>query len=156
MSGCEAFCRKTRSSAFRANSRFHTLSLVVLFVTAVKLAMKDLREQGRDDLLSTLTELKKELQALRVAKVTQGAASKLGKIRVVRKNIARVLTVYNQAQKSALRSEYSKAKYVPIDLRAKKTRAIRRRLTKHQANAKTVKQVKKERAFPARKYALKA
>lgn len=125
-------------------------------VTAVKLAIKDLREQGRDELLGQLTELKKELQALRVAKVTQGAASKLGKIKVVRKNIARVLTVYNQTQKAALRNAYSKAKYVPVDLRSKKTRAIRRRLTKHQASAKTVKQVKKERAFPARKYALKA
>jgi len=123
---------------------------------AVKIAAKDLREQGKDELLSQLTELKKELQALRVAKVTQGAPSKLGKIRVVRKNIARVLTVYNQTQKKALKDLFGNKKYVPMDLRAKKTRAIRRRLTKHQANAKTVKQIKKERAFPARKYAVKA
>ena len=33
---------------------------------------------------------------LRVAKVTGGAANKLAKIYTVRKNIARVLTVYNQ------------------------------------------------------------
>ena len=37
---------------------------------------------------------------LRVAKVTGGAQSKLAKIKVVRKSIARVLTVYNQTQKS--------------------------------------------------------
>jgi len=76
--------------------------------------------------------------------------------KVVRKSIARVLTVVNQTQRSTLKEEYAKKKYVPIDLRAKKTRAIRRRLTKHQANAKTEKQVKKERAFPARKFAVKA
>lgn len=36
---------------------------------------------------------------LRVAKVTGGAASKLAKIKTVRKKIARVLTVYHQSQK---------------------------------------------------------
>lgn len=35
---------------------------------------------------------------LRVAKVTGGAPNKLAKIHTVRKNIARVLTVYNQNQ----------------------------------------------------------
>jgi large subunit ribosomal protein L35e len=76
--------------------------------------------------------------------------------KVVRKSIARVLTVVNQNQRSALKEAYAKKKYVPVDLRVKKTRAIRRRLTKHEAGAKTEKQVKKERAFPKRKYAVKA
>lgn len=76
--------------------------------------------------------------------------------KVVRKSIARVLTVINQNQKTALKDVYAKKKYCPIDLRAKKTRAIRRRLTKHQASAKTEKQIKKERAFPQRKFAVKA
>ena len=70
---------------------------------------------------------------LRVAKVTGGAASKLAKIKFVRKSIARVLTVYNQTQKERLR-EHNWGKYTPTDLRAKKTRAIRRRLTKVQAS----------------------
>jgi len=74
----------------------------------------------------------------------------------VRKSVARVLTTINQNQKAALKEAYAKKKYVPIDLRPKKTRAIRRRLTKAQANAKTERQVKKERAFPQRKYAVKA
>ena len=47
-------------------------------------------------------------------------------------------------------------KHLPKDLRAKKTRAIRRRLTESQAAKKTAKQVKKETNFPARKYAVKA
>jgi large subunit ribosomal protein L35e len=103
-----------------------------------------------------LKELKQELAGLRVAKVTGGAPNKLSKIKVVRKSIARVLTVVNQNQRSALKEAYAKKKYVPVDLRVKKTRAIRRRLTKHQAGAKTEKQAKKERAFPRRKYAVKA
>jgi large subunit ribosomal protein L35e len=106
--------------------------------------------------LMQLKELKQELAALRVAKVTGGAPNKLSKIKVVRKSIARVLTVINQNQKAALKEEFAGKKYVPVDLRTKKTRAIRRRLTKHQANAKTLKQIKKERAFPMRKFAVKA
>jgi ribosomal protein L29 len=40
------------------------------------------------------------LVQLRVAQVTGGASSKLAKIKVVRKSIARVLTVYNTTQKT--------------------------------------------------------
>lgn len=47
-------------------------------------------------------------------------------------SIAQVLTVISQTQKAALRKAYEKKKYLPLDLRPKKTRAIRRRLTKHQ------------------------
>merc|ERR1712071_177819 len=53
----------------------------------------------KEELLKQLDELKKELSQLRVAKVTSGAASKLSKIRVVRKSLARVLIVMNQKQK---------------------------------------------------------
>lgn len=48
----------------------------------------------------------------------------------VRKSIARVLTVMNQKARQNLRELYKKKKYAPLDLRPKKTRAIRRRLTK--------------------------
>lgn len=47
-------------------------------------------------------------------------------------SIAQVLTVISQTQKAALRKAYENKKYLPLDLRPKKTRAIRRRLTKHQ------------------------
>lgn len=50
----------------------------------------------------------------------------------MRKSIAQVLTVISQKQKSALREAYKNKKLLPLDLRPKKTRAIRRRLTKHQ------------------------
>jgi hypothetical protein len=48
----------------------------------------------------------------------------------VRKSIARVLTVMNQKARQNLREYYKTKKYLPLDLRPKKTRAIRRRLTK--------------------------
>jgi hypothetical protein len=48
----------------------------------------------------------------------------------VRKSIARVLTVTNQKARQNLREYYKDKKYLPLDLRPKKTRAIRRRLTK--------------------------
>ena len=44
---------------------------------------------------------------------------------VVRKSIARVATVHNQLQKKKLREFYRSKKYKPLDLRVKKTRAIR-------------------------------
>ena len=76
--------------------------------------------------------------------------------RVVRKSIARVLTVINQTQKENLRKFYKGKKYIPKDLRNRKTRAIRRALTKHEKTLKTAKQLGRERAFPQRKFALKA
>ncbi|XP_020224443.1 60S ribosomal protein L35 isoform X1 [Cajanus cajan] len=75
--------------------------------------------------------------------------------KVVRLSIAQVLTVISQKQKAALREAYKNKKYLPLDLRPKKTRAIRRRLTKHQVSLKTEREKKKELYFPLRKYALK-
>lgn len=75
----------------------------------------------------------------------------------MRKAIARVLTVINQTQKANLRDFYVKeGKLLPLDLRVKKTRAIRRRLTKEQLNKKTNKTMKTLVQFPMRKYAIKA
>merc|ERR1711906_34936 len=118
-----------------------------------KVKCYELRKQSKSkaDLSKQLDELKTELSSLRVTKVTGGAASKLSKIKVVRKNIARVLTVINETQKAALRQHYSNMKYAPLDLRPKKTRAIRRRLTKHEKGLKTKRQEKREALFPLRK-----
>ncbi|KAL3163277.1 60S ribosomal protein L35-4 [Trebouxia sp. C0010 RCD-2024] len=116
----------------------------------------ELRTKSKTELQSQLKDLKQELGALRVAKVTGGAPNKLSKIKVVRKSVARVLTVISQEQKKALREVYKNKKYVPFDLRPKKTRAIRKRMTKHQQTAKLEKQKKRAIAFPQRKYAVKA
>ena len=124
----------------------------------VKVKAHELREKSKAELLGQLDELKKELLTLRVAKVTGGAPSKLARIGVVRKNIARVLTVYNQKQKEALRHSLvqSNAKQWPKDLRKKQTRAIRRRLTSAQLNKKTERAAKKAANFPQRRFAVKA
>merc|ERR1711998_303367 len=66
-----------------------------------KVKCYELRKQSKtkSDLTKQLDDLKTELTNLRVAKVTGGAAAKLSKIKVVRKNIARVLTVFNETTK---------------------------------------------------------
>ena len=102
--------------------------------------ISDLRSKSKTDLLNQLRDLKQELAALRVAKVTGGAPNKLSKIKVVRLSIARILTVISQNQRAALTKAYEGKKLVPLDLRPKKTRAIRKALTKAQANKKTIKQ----------------
>ena len=75
--------------------------------------------------------------------------------RVVRKAIARVHIVMNQKQKENLRKLYKNKKFKPLDLRPKKTRAIRRALTKHEQSIKTQKEIRKRSICPPRMYALK-
>ena len=74
----------------------------------------------------------------------------------MRKSIARVLTVINQQKKDHLRNFYKDKDLMPLDLRAKKTRALRRALTKKELSIKTTKAMKKEKHYPQRKFALKA
>merc|ERR1712086_795328 len=113
--------------------------------------------KGKDELLKQLDDLKNELSQLRVSKVSgQGGPSKLAKIKVIRKSIARVLTVYNQTQRAHLKQKYRGKAFKPLDFRMKKTRAIRQRLTTKQQDNKTLKQQKKDAYFPIRKYAIQA
>merc|ERR1712061_587804 len=114
------------------------------------------REMKKEELGKKLDDLKNELATLKVAKVTGGAASKLSKIRIVRKSIARVYIVMHQKQKENLRKFYKNKKYIPLDLRPKKTRAIRKALTTHEASLKTRKEERTARRFPMRKFAVKA
>merc|ERR1711951_182770 len=103
--------------------------------------VSELRGKSKDELTKQLNEFKQELNNLRVAKVSgSGAPSKLGRIRDVRKSISRTLTVINQ----------------PLDLRPKKTRAIRRQLNPTQLAAKTPRAAKREMLYASRKFALKA
>ncbi|KAF7790807.1 hypothetical protein EIP86_001764 [Pleurotus ostreatoroseus] len=121
-----------------------------------KVKAYELQSKSKNDLSKQLVELKNELLTLRVQKIVGSNAAKLTKINSVRKSIARVLTVMNQKARQNLRELYKKKKYTPLDLRPKKTRAIRRRLTKHESSLKTLKQRKKDIHFPLRKYAVKS
>merc|ERR1712158_47237 len=121
-----------------------------------KIKCSELRNKKKEELTKQLEDLKTELGSLRVAKVTGGAASKLSMIRVVRKSIARVYIVMHQKQKENLRKYYKNKKYIPLDLRPKKTRAIRKALTEHEKSLKTRKEERTLRRFPMRKFAVKA
>ena len=79
---------------------------ISLILLQVKVKCSDLRNKKKEELTKQLEDLKTELASLRVAKVTGGAASKLSKIRVVRKAIARVYIVMHQKQKENLRKLY--------------------------------------------------
>ncbi|CAG8471872.1 8512_t:CDS:2 [Ambispora gerdemannii] len=116
----------------------------------------ELRTKSKNDLTKQLGELKEELATLKVQKIAGGVTSKLTKIREVRKSIARVNTVISQNQRAHLRAFYKNKKLLPLDLRPKRTRAIRRRLTKKEASAKTERAKKRDAHFPLRKYAIKA
>ncbi len=75
--------------------------------------------------------------------------------KVVRKSVARVLTVISQKQRENLRKLYNRKKFKPLDLRHKKTRAIRRELSKHERSRKTLRQMKRDSRHPPRVYAVK-
>jgi large subunit ribosomal protein L35e len=73
----------------------------------------------------------------------------------VRKAIAKVLTVINEKRRDQARADHKK-KRTPADLRLKKTRAFRKRLTKFERTRKTVRQQKRDSNFRPRKFALAA
>ena len=102
--------------------------------------------------------------------------SKLSKIKSLRKQIARVLTIIRENTKNEVISKLLtkekkevkddkeetitttiknlKMKHIPLDLRPKKTRAMRRRLTKFENKLVTLKQLKRKLNFPKRKFAV--
>ncbi|KAJ3072967.1 60S ribosomal protein L35 [Podochytrium sp. JEL0797] len=122
----------------------------------------ELRTKSKAELQKDLEDLKHELASLRVKQASsssnnqQQQQNSVPKITAVRKDIARVNTVISQVQRDQLRLYYKGAKYAPLDLRVKKTRAIRRRMTAFELAKKTVKAAKKAKHFPQRKYAIKA
>ncbi|KAK4508037.1 hypothetical protein PRZ48_001774 [Zasmidium cellare] len=121
-----------------------------------KVKASQLWGKNKDELKKQLDDLKAELVQLRTQKIAGGAQSKLTKIHDVRKSIARVLTIINANQRAQLRLFYKNKKYLPLDLRPKQTRAIRRRLSPEEAKIVSEKQKKKQRHFPQRNFAVKA
>ena len=131
-----------------------------------------LRTRPVEELKKSLLESKNELAQLRVNKVASGVASKLAKIKVVRKVIARHLTVINQKQRQDIKNAFSSKQGIkkyneehktnyslshkPRELKNRLTRALRRKLTKKQSSKKLVKVLKRENAFPQRKFFVKA
>ncbi|KAF3991298.1 hypothetical protein FT663_02799 [Candidozyma haemuli var. vulneris] len=120
-------------------------------MAGVKVA--ELRNKSKEQLEEQLLSLKQELASLKVQKLTRPAVPQIG---VVRKDIARVLTVINALQRENVRAFYAGKKHIPKDLREKKTRALRRALSKEDAARITPRERKRRGAFPKRVYAIKA
>ncbi|KAJ1957745.1 60S ribosomal protein L35, L29 [Dipsacomyces acuminosporus] len=121
-----------------------------------KVKVAELREKSKAELLQTLDQHKRELLDIKVQQVAGAAAAKGTKVREVRKNVARILTVITQQARAEVRAQYEGKKYIPKDLRVKKTRAIRRALSKEDLARKTLRKQKKAAHFPRRQYAVKA
>ena len=122
----------------------------------VKVKAHELRSKDAKDVQKKLEELKSELAQLRVAKVSGGAAAKLGKIKHVRKAIARVLTVQSETRRAAAKAEFANKAYKPLDQRRKLTREKRRELTAGQKSKVTRRVQTRLSNFPMRRYAVMA
>ena len=134
------------------------------------------RKKNTTELLADLKKLREELQTIRFTKVTGTAVSKLSKIKPLRKQIARILTIIRENKKTEVISKLltketkevvdgketsvSKTiknltmKHLPLDLRPKKTRAIRRKMTKFESKLLTLKLFKRKLSCPMRKFAV--
>eukprot|EP00829_Urostomides_striatus_P014146 TRINITY_DN408_c0_g1_i2.p1 TRINITY_DN408_c0_g1~~TRINITY_DN408_c0_g1_i2.p1 ORF type:complete len:128 (+),score=43.33 TRINITY_DN408_c0_g1_i2:37-420(+) len=115
----------------------------------------ELRTKDEKALVEELGKLKAELAKARIGKVSAAATQvKASKIRVLRKDIARLLTIINEKRRDAASQAFKKKKYKPIDQRVKGTRASRRKLTIYERTRKTLKEQKKRNCNPSRKFAL--
>merc|ERR1712100_778151 len=116
----------------------------------------ELRNKDETACIEELQKHRKELASLRVSKVAAAPQVKLAKVRAVRKNIAKVLTVLNEKRRAAAKDAFKKSHYTPYDLRAKKTRAFRRKLSRHERPKTTLRAHKKASNNKMRKFALSA
>ena len=102
-----------------------------------------IRESDSEAIRANIEKLKDELRTLRNSKASSGSATKLAKIKTVRKNIARNLTILNQKERANLAGKlHQGSSKRAIFLRRKLTRAVRRQLTIHQKR-KTITKVQK-------------
>ena len=137
---------------------------------------KEYRKKNSQDLLNDLKKLREDLQKIRFTKGSGTAVAKLSKIKDLRKQIARILTIIRENKKEevvkGLTTRVSKEekdgkeeevkktikniklKHIPLDLRPKLTRAMRRRMTKFERKLVTLKQLKRKLNFPMRKFAV--
>ena len=137
---------------------------------------KEYRKKNTSDLLNDLKKLREDLQKIRFTKGTGTAVAKLTKIKELRKQIARILTIIRENRKEevvkGLKERVKKEekdgkeeevkttiknlklKHIPLDLRPKLTRAMRRRMTKFERRLVTLRQLKRKLNFPMRKFAV--
>ena len=118
---------------------------------------KKIRESSVADIRAAVDKLRDELRNLRNAKATSGSATKLAKIKGVRKNIARNLTALNRKERdNAAGNLHAHSNKRATFLREKLTRAYRRRLSAGQKHKQILKVAKRAQNFPVRKFGLNA
>ena len=108
---------------------------------AKDVSAKEYRKKNNTELLNDLKKLREDLQTIRFTKVSGTAVAKLSKIKTLRKQIARVLTIIRENKKEEvvknLRTKVTKEKkddkeeevkttiknlkmkHIPLDLRPK-------------------------------------
>merc|ERR1712013_580657 len=135
----------------------------LIFFNTLKYQQQQTKEMahelgGQEDsaLITKLNGLREELVKLRTSKVSSGPQVKLARIRVVRKSIAKVLTVVNEKRRNAAKETWKNKKYNPYDLRTKRSKHARRQLTRFQSSAQTARAAKKAGNFKQRKFAVTA
>jgi large subunit ribosomal protein L35e len=122
------------------------------------LKIRDARAKNKEELLKAVKDAKQELLTLRVQKQSNNApASKIGKIRVLRKNVARILTVLSHKTRDAMRQTFAKLNpnKLPKNLRPKLTHRRRLALSRKEKSFKSARSVKKASKYPVRKFAVK-
>ena len=139
-------------------------------------SINDYRKKNNTELLADLKKLREDLQNIRFTKVSGTAVAKLSKIKTLRRQVARVLTIIRENKKQDVIKKLTtkvtkekkdgkeeevtstiknlKMKHIPLDLRPKLTRAMRRRMTKFERKLVTLKQLKRKLNFPMRKFAV--
>ena len=145
---------------------------------AKTVSAKEYKKKNNKELLEDLKKLREDLQTIRFTKVSGTAVAKLAKIKILRKQIARVLTILRENKKAEVIKNLTtkvtkekkddkeeevkttiknlKMKHIPLDLRPKLTRAMRRRMTKFERKLVTLRQLKRKLNFPMRKFAVPA
>ncbi len=122
-----------------------------------KKVCQKIRDTDVEAIKVAIEKLKDELKTLRNSKASSGSATKLAKIKTVRRNIARNLTILNQKERNTLAGKLHKQSGKrAIFLRTKLTRAVRRSLTLHQKTKQITKSEKRQLNYPVRKFALRA
>lgn len=112
------------------------------------LKISQLKQKSKEELLTLLSDLRKE-------QLDNKTSSKSKKNNSIKKNIARILTLLNINQREELKKAYKDKKYVPLDLRPKMTKSMRKKAKISNLPTKTRRHIKMERAFPKRLYALR-
>merc|ERR1712127_513681 len=105
-----------------------------IIICMPKLRIKEIKNKSSDSLKEELNKAKKELLELRVAKKSNSNEKKISQIKVVRKNIARILTDIRARDIADKLKTYDGKAFIPKQLSPKLTRKLRLQLTPAQKN----------------------